>query len=102
MQTSLDYNTQTTSVSVLMINSQGLMLSVLGNDYFVSYNRLPWLQDARVADVLNVRMSGKHAIEWPALDIDLEVESLQHPERFPLVMKRHELDYVNNKSFNVQ
>ncbi|MBQ0023325.1 MAG: DUF2442 domain-containing protein [Prevotellaceae bacterium] len=70
------------------------MLSVLGNDYFVSYNRLSWLRDARVSEVLNVQMSGRTAIEWPSLDIDLEIESLKHPERYPLIMKRNELDYL--------
>ena len=30
-----------TSVNVLMINAQGIMLSVLGRDYFLSYNRVP-------------------------------------------------------------
>ena len=30
-----------TAVSVLMINAQGIMLSMLGNDYFLSYNRIP-------------------------------------------------------------
>ena len=34
-----------TSVNVLMINAQGIMLSVLGRDYFLSYNRVPWLKD---------------------------------------------------------
>lgn len=94
MQTSSNTYTQSTSASVLMINDKGLMLSVLGNDYFVSYNRLPWMRNARISDVLNVQMLGKTAIEWPALDIDLEIDSLQHPERYPLVMKRNELDYV--------
>lgn len=28
------------------------MLSVLGQDYFISYNRVPWLRDARVSSVL--------------------------------------------------
>ncbi len=94
MQTTSNASTQSTSVSVLMINDKGLMLSVLGNDYFVSYNRLPWLRDARVSEVLNVQMSGRTAIEWPSLDIDLEIESLKHPERYPLIMKRNELDYL--------
>lgn len=58
METSLNNNLQNTSVSVLMINAQGIMLSVQGNDYFISYNRMPWLKDARISDVLNVRMSG--------------------------------------------
>ena len=70
-----------TSVSVLMINAQGMMLSVLGQDYFVSYNRVPWLRDARISSALNVRMAGPNAIEWPELDVDLEIESLKHPER---------------------
>ena len=94
MQTTSENSISRTSVSVLMINDKGLMLSVLGNDYFVSYNRLPWMREARISDVLNVQMSGRSAIEWPALDVDLEIESLKHPERFPLVMKRNELDFV--------
>ena len=87
METNLSGNSQNTSVSVLMINSQGMMLSVLGNDYFVSYNRVPWL-------ALNVRMAGHNAIEWPELDVDLEIDSLKHPERYPLVMKRSPLDVL--------
>lgn len=83
-----------TSVSVLMINAQGIMISVKGNDYFLSYNRIPWMKDATVKSILNVQMSGREAIEWPDLDVDLEVESLKHPERYPLIMKRNALDYV--------
>ena len=94
MQTDLRNNSNSTSVSVLMINSQGIMLSVLGNDYFISYNRMPWLQDASIRSVLNVRMSGPEAIEWPDLDVDLEIDSLRHPERYPLVIKRNELDFI--------
>ena len=77
-----------------MINSQGMMLSVQGNDYFVSYNRVPWLRDARISSALNVRMAGQNAIEWPDLDVDLEIESLKHPECYPLVMKRSSLDVL--------
>ncbi len=94
METILNDNSQRTSVSVLMINGQGMLLSVQGQDYFVSYNRVPWLRDARVASVLNVRMCGTNAIEWPELDVDLEIESLKHPERYPLVMKRSPLDVL--------
>ena len=92
METNSKNNSQLTSVAVLMINSQGMMLNVQGQDYFVSYNRVPWLRDARVSSALNVRMSGSRAIEWPELDVDLEIESLKHPERYPLVMKRSPFD----------
>ena len=91
-KTSLKSNSSNTSVSVLMINDKGLMLSVLGQDYFVSFNRLPWMKNATIRDVLDVRMCGHDAIEWSNLGIDLEIDSLKHPERYPLVMKRNEFD----------
>ena len=94
MQTVLKNNSAATSASVLMINAQGIMLSVQGNDYFLSYNRIPWMQDAPIRYVLNVQMSGDEAIEWPDLDVDLEIDSLRHPERYPLVIKRSPLDFV--------
>ena len=89
-----DNNSVSTSASVLMINAQGIMLSVQGHDYFLSYNRIPWMQDAPIRSVLNVQMSGTEAIEWPDLDVDLEIDSLRHPERYPLVIKRNQLDFV--------
>ncbi len=94
MQTILENNTNATSASVLMINNQGIMISVAGNDYFLSYNRVPWLKDATVRNILNIKMLGNNAVEWPDLDVDLEVDSLKHPERYPLVMRRNEFDYV--------
>ena len=41
-------------------------------------------------------MSGSEAIEWPDLGVDLEIDSLRHPERYPLLIKRNALDYVGN------
>lgn len=88
------FTPQSTSVSVLMINAQGIMISVDGNDYFLSYNRVPWMKDATISSVLNIQKEGRSAIVWPELDVDLEIESLKHPEKYPLVMKRSELDFV--------
>lgn len=94
MQNDSKNNTNNTSVSVLMINGQGIMISVCGQDYFLSYNRIPWMRDASINDVLNIQMCGKEAIEWPALDVDLEIDSLRHPERYPLIIKRNVAESV--------
>ena len=94
METTLKTNSLDTSVNVLMINDKGIMLSVKGNDYFISFNRIPWLKSASTMDALDVRMSGRNAIEWPKLDVDLEIDSLKHPERYPLIMKRNEMEVL--------
>ena len=94
MQTTSETNTRDTLANVLMINSQGLLLSVYGQDYFLSYNRVPWMREASINEVLDVRMSGRNAIEWPLLNVDLEIDSLRHPERYPLLIRRNESDSV--------
>jgi hypothetical protein len=69
----------------------GILLSVLGRDYYVSYDRMPWFRSAKLCDVFNVELCcGNTAVRWNALDVGLEVESLKHPERYPLLMKRTE------------
>jgi len=95
MQSDSKSNTNNTSVSVLMINNQGIMISVCGQDFFLSYNRIPWMREASIKDVLNVQMCGNEAVEWPALDIDLELDSLRHPERYPLLIKRSPVESLN-------
>jgi hypothetical protein len=77
-----------TSVDVRLITSDGIIVSVLGRDYYLSYDRLPWFKNAKVSDIFKVEMYGDDGIRWDALDVDLEIESLKHPEQYPLVMKR--------------
>ena len=85
---------QDTQVSVLMINDKGIMLSVKGNDYFISYNRIPWMRTASICDALDVKMSGRNSIEWPRLDVDLEIDNIKYPKRYPLIKKRNEKEML--------
>ena len=94
MQNNSKNNTNGTSVSVLMINAQGIMISVGGQDFFLSYNRIPWMREASIKDVLDVQMCGSEAIEWPNLDVDHEIDSLRHPERYPLLIKRDPSEFI--------
>jgi hypothetical protein len=34
-----------------------------------------------------VELLNERHLHWPDLDIDLAVESIEHPERFPLIAK---------------
>lgn len=88
MKKNLKKNTDNTSVKVNSINSDGLFINAFGKDYFLSFNRLPWFKNAKVSDVLNVTTLGKSAISWETLDVDIEIDSLNYPERYPLVIKR--------------
>ena len=38
-------------------------------------------------EVTNVERPHPHHLYWPDLDVDLAVESIRHPDKFPLVAR---------------
>jgi len=73
------------SAKVSHIFRYGIWLLVQGREMFLSYTEFPCFKDASVSAVLNVQLPQSYHLYWPDLDIDLAVESIDHPERFPLV-----------------
>jgi hypothetical protein len=58
-----------------------------GRELFVPFKKFPWFQDARIREILLVERPSPHHLRWPDLDIDLAVESIEFPDRFPLVSR---------------
>jgi dihydropteroate synthase len=74
----------TLQVEVLNINSHGIWLSVNDTEYFLPYDEYPWFKDAKVKEILNVTLLHGHHLNWPDLDIDLEIDTLENPQNYPL------------------
>jgi hypothetical protein len=72
------------TVEVTNISRHGLWLLVKDKEYFLSYEQFPWFKDARLSQVLDVELLHGFHLHWPALDVDLEVASLENPAAFPL------------------
>ena len=72
---------------ILNISASGIWLFVLDKEYFLPYTEYPWFKDAAVKAILNVRLLNRVHLHWPDLDIDLEVQSLEHPDQYPLQYK---------------
>ena len=58
-----------------------------GEELFLPFDQFPWFKKAQVGQILNVERPAPDHLYWPELDVDLELESIRHPERFPLVAK---------------
>lgn len=88
MKAQLEKNgTRTTIAEVTMITSRGILLYVGGHEYYLSHEKYPWFRDAKVSDVLAVEMPDNDSLRWEALDVDLHVDSLIHPEKYPLIFR---------------
>jgi hypothetical protein len=77
----------TSAVEVTNVSSSGFWLLLGAEEVFVEFKKFPWFKDATIGQLLNVERPAPHHLYWPALDVDLAVESLSQPERFPLVSR---------------
>lgn len=73
----------TSAVEVVHISQSGIWLDVCGKEYFLSYKQFPWFRNATVRQIHFVRLLHGHHLYWPALDIDLELDSLDRPQQYP-------------------
>ena len=72
-------------VRVQGVSNLGIWLYAGDEEYFLSYKSYPWFRNATVAQIYNVEFLFGFHLRWPDLDIDLELDSLRHPGKYPLV-----------------
>jgi len=77
----------TSPVEVTSISKHGFWLLLGDEELFLPFSEFPWFQDVPVGKILNVELPSSGHLYWPDLDVDLAVDSIRHPERFPLVSR---------------
>ncbi|HKQ56576.1 MAG TPA: DUF2442 domain-containing protein [Candidatus Eisenbacteria bacterium] len=77
----------TSQAEVSGISAHGVWLFLGDREVFLPFKDFPWFREAPVAGVLNVERPQPNHLYWPDLDIDLDVESILEPKRFPLVAR---------------
>ena len=75
------------SVEVSNVSTTGFWLLIGEKERFLPFADFPWFREARIRELVNVELQSPNHLYWPDLDIDLAVESVDHPERFPLVSR---------------
>lgn len=71
-------------VEVTNVSAHGLWLLTDDRELFLPFDDFPWFRDAPIGKVLNVEEPTPGHFFWPDLDVDLGIESIEQPERFPL------------------
>jgi len=76
---------RTSPVEVTNVSEHGFWLLIEGRETFVGFDDFPWFKEASIGELCEVELQSPRHLYWPDLDIDLAVESIEHPERFPLI-----------------
>jgi hypothetical protein len=74
----------TSQVEVSNIDVHGFWLYVEDKEYFLPFEEYPWFKNAKVKEILNVKLLHDCHLYWPNLDIDLELACIASPDKYPL------------------
>lgn len=72
---------------VTNVSAHGFWLLLDGHELFLSFEQFPWFRDASIAQIARVERPSPSHLYWPALDVDLSVESIRDPAAFPRVSR---------------
>ena len=72
------------SASVENITPFGIWLYVKEKEYFLSYTDYPYFKDHTLNSIQNVQLLHECHLYWPELDVDLEIDNLENPQKYPL------------------
>ena len=81
---SSQHGTNISEVEITQIDSQGIWVLAGGAEYFLSHDEYPWFRAAKVDEILNVELLDGDHLHWPAIDVDLCLDSLKNPAAYPL------------------
>lgn len=79
--------TSTSTAEITNISKHGVWLLLDDRELFLSFDQFPWFKKATVDTILNLERPAPQHLRWPDLDVDLAVESIEHPEQYPLKSK---------------
>ena len=75
-------------VEVLNVSPHGFWVMVSDREYFLDFEQFPWFQEATLAQLFAVELHHGQHLYWPELDVDLDLDRMEHPKNYPLVAKR--------------
>ena len=75
----------TSVVEVTHVSEHGVWLFIDGREMFMAFELFPWFREASIRALMNIELVGRGHLFYPDLDVDLAVDSIEHPEVFPLV-----------------
>ena len=82
-----NHGKSTSNPEIVQISPYGIWLLVVDEEYFLSYEEFPWFREAVLSEIYNVSLVNDNHLHWPDLDVDLEIDCLRSPKRYPLKYK---------------
>lgn len=81
------HGTGTSEIEVSNVSPFGFWILLNEKEYFLPFSSFPWFKQAKLDELFNVELINNNHIFWPELDVDLSLDIIDDPDKFPLVYK---------------
>lgn len=75
----------TSVAEVTHISKNGFWLLLDDEELLLPFSDFPWFRQATIEQLTTIEWPSADHLYWPMLDVDLSVESIRCPEKFPLI-----------------
>ena len=79
--------TSISEIEIVNVSKHGFWLLVDEKEYFLPFSDFPWFKNVRLNELFNVERLYNDHLFWPALDVDITLDMIKHPDKYPLVFK---------------
>jgi hypothetical protein len=70
---------------VTHVSQHGFWLLLGEEEPLLPFAEFPWFRQATIKQLTTIEWPSPDHLYWPLLDVDLSVNSIRHPDNFPLV-----------------
>lgn len=81
------HGTVTSAAELTHVSAHGFWLLIGDEELAVPFSEFPWFKKATIEQLVDLQRPTENHLYWPQLDIDLSIDSIRSPERFPLVSR---------------
>jgi hypothetical protein len=75
----------TLDAEVTHVSRHGFWLLIGDEELLLPFADFPWFRQATIDQISRVERPSEQHLYWPALDVDLSIESIRRPADFPLM-----------------
>ncbi len=78
---------KTKTAEITNISPFGFWILYNDEEIFVDFKQYPIFYNARISEINDFSIDSMGNFHWEHLDIDIEKDSILHPEKYPLIYK---------------
>jgi hypothetical protein len=75
----------TSQPEITHVSAHGFWLILDDEELHLPFALFPWFKSATIAQLTVIERPSENHLYWPDLDIDLALDSIKHPENYPLI-----------------